>query len=93
MTDTICWDCKHATGGCRWADDHRPVKGWDAFRREESYIVRKCPEFIRSTYGFGQYRDAEEYIRVLEHAVHNRDRTIRRLRNEIDRLRELMEGE
>lgn len=53
--DTICWDCKRATGGqgCPWADKLEPVEGWEAeqtkikYYLEEyaSYKVKKCPLF------------------------------------------------
>jgi hypothetical protein len=54
-TDTLCWDCKNATGGCSWSSSFVPVEGWDATKtivkvvqkEEESYIVRKCPLFER----------------------------------------------
>lgn len=28
--DTLCWDCKFATGGCPWVDKWQPVPGWEA---------------------------------------------------------------
>ncbi len=50
----LCWECKRATGGCRWSADLKPVKGWDAekviikdFEGDiESYKVKACPLFI-----------------------------------------------
>lgn len=54
--DTLCWDCKKATGGsdCPWANKFKPVEGWTAtptivkvagIREENSFIVHKCPLF------------------------------------------------
>lgn len=56
MKQTICWNCKKATGGCSWSDhfEHRPVDGWNAVQTrlrmnndeyQPSYIVISCPEF------------------------------------------------
>lgn len=72
---TICWDCANATGGCSWSDHwlHKPVEGWTAIRNDlntkeggttESYIVQKCPEFVRDAYDYGSYRK-EQYERCL----------------------------
>jgi hypothetical protein len=58
--DTLCWDCAKATAGsnCPWANEFKPVEGWDAKKTEriemvygkekviESYIVKKCPLFV-----------------------------------------------
>jgi hypothetical protein len=52
-SETICWSCKFATGGCSWALDGTPVEGWEATktvlrcndRSTTSYIVRKCPQY------------------------------------------------
>ena len=53
-TNTICWNCKKAIGGCTWSDFFKPVKGWTAEQTRPagskpytSYIVEKCPEFER----------------------------------------------
>jgi hypothetical protein len=58
--DTICWDCKHATNKykiCSWANEFKPVKGWNADKMYllpcktqskkliESYLVKSCPLF------------------------------------------------
>ena len=55
--DTLCWECKKATGcgDCPWANRFEPVDGWDATpteiktvgRIEQSYIVNDCPLFER----------------------------------------------
>lgn len=53
----LCWGCKKATGGCRWSDRLKPVKGWVVEKtiiklswkkggEAESYLVINCPEFI-----------------------------------------------
>ena len=56
--DTICWNCKNATGGCSWSEDFTPVEGWKAkpttlkvrsgkyINYVKSYVVRKCPKFV-----------------------------------------------
>jgi hypothetical protein len=60
--DTICWDCKKSTGGedCPWANEFKPVEGWDATpttikmigkskrnkgKIEPSFKVNSCPLF------------------------------------------------
>ena len=47
-----CWECGNAcTGGCSWARDFTPVKGWttdiriDSRGRERTQIIA-CPEFV-----------------------------------------------
>lgn len=50
-----CWTCKKACGGCRWSDELKPVKGWDAVkvkRKDDSgeknlfgYKIINCPEY------------------------------------------------
>lgn len=64
----LCWDCAKATNsGCSWSDDFTPVEGWTARKLEgrvyhggqtidETYLILDCPEFVRNSYGFGQYR-------------------------------------
>ena len=47
--DSLCWDCKNATGGCEWSQSFTPVDGWEAIPRtirdEDSFCVIKCPKF------------------------------------------------
>lgn len=55
--DSICWDCKHATGGCSWSREFEPVSGWNAektlikgYRDDDNYLVNsycvyECPLF------------------------------------------------
>lgn len=51
--NTICWECRKATGGCSWSEYkvNRPVAGWAVMPTNingiESYIVLECPEFER----------------------------------------------
>lgn len=45
QSDTICWHCEKACGGCSWADRFEPVEGWVARKGNISYNVRKCPEY------------------------------------------------
>ena len=61
INQTLCWDCKWATGGCRWSDYLKPVKGWTAITRNTkehsvNYIVQDCPQFIRDAYNNGLKR-------------------------------------
>ena len=48
--DSLCWDCKNATGGCEWSQSFTPVDGWEAIPRtirdEDSFCVIKCPKFV-----------------------------------------------
>lgn len=49
---TICWECEKTCGGCSWSERFEPVEGWEAVKTvdstgDESYLVRKCPEFVR----------------------------------------------
>ncbi len=30
MTETLCWTCANACGGCQWSAYLDPVPGWDA---------------------------------------------------------------
>jgi hypothetical protein len=54
--NSICWDCRRATGFCSWSREFEPVQGWVAEPTEiksdkagtgtvSSYEVRKCPLF------------------------------------------------
>ena len=52
--ETICWDCKKASGLCSWSHRLIPVKGWTAekskrktYEGQEIYCVIACPEFER----------------------------------------------
>ena len=67
---TLCWDCANALGGCSWSEypTQTPVEGWEAERRDihnkqgediESYIVIKCPQFIRDAWQGGAVRNRE----------------------------------
>lgn len=64
-SNTLCWNCAHATGGCRWSDYLKPVRGWTATPTKKllyggaeycSYIVTACPEFKRDAYNNGLKR-------------------------------------
>ena len=48
-SDSLCWDCKNAVGGCEWSQSFTPVDGWEAIPRtirdEDSFCVIKCPKF------------------------------------------------
>lgn len=57
--DSICWDCKKATGFCSWSREFKPVEGWEADKTlitgqgcdgrqiiVDSYCVHQCPLFV-----------------------------------------------
>lgn len=56
MCETLCWECRNAAGGCSWADDLKPVDGWDAEKTIvqgdgaggtfDSFCVKSCPEYV-----------------------------------------------
>lgn len=54
-TDSLCWSCKNACGGCSWSSSFVPVKNWKAKPTKvkctggyvDSFHVIKCPEFDR----------------------------------------------
>lgn len=70
---SLCWECEKACGGCVWADELKPVKGWTAERtydedgRPYSYLVRACPEFSRERQPFDP--DMENAIQMIAKAV------------------------
>lgn len=78
MRQSICWDCRKASGLCDWTDHwkHMPIPGWQAektFLRckgelTESYLVIECPEFDRDAYNGGKDRkeDYEERLRRMQ---------------------------
>jgi len=59
----LCWNCKHACGGCSWSRNFTPVEGWTAaptvinvertrrgkpfVRSIASYDIQSCPQFVR----------------------------------------------
>lgn len=60
MAESLCWSCKNAVPGvrkgCLWSREYKPVRGWDAERRDleidrcrngkiVSYLVLGCPLF------------------------------------------------
>lgn len=64
---TLCWMCAKSCGQCSWSERFEPVDGWDAekcvvnfgrYGREESYLVRRCPEFVHE--GRHRYTDLDE---------------------------------
>jgi len=63
-TQTLCWDCAKATGGCSWSYNCTPVDRWKAIPKKkkasdgyyDSYVVIECPEFVRDAYRNGLIR-------------------------------------
>lgn len=73
LQQTLCWDCRRATGGCPWSDHLRPIKGWTAVPTKKgtpfaSYIVLECPGFIRDAYSSGlkRYKKEDPLIQMIE---------------------------
>jgi len=64
ISDTICWECANATGGCSWSKRLIPVKGWKAIpttkQTTNSYAVYECPKFKRDAINHGQRRLPKE---------------------------------
>lgn len=78
QNQTLCWDCRKACGGCPWADEFRPVRGWDAEEtilrlgngtETQSYRVSKCPLFVRDC----------QYIHGRGHIRYGIDGSVQRL--------------
>lgn len=58
-SNTLCWSCQNACGGCSWSKKLKPVRGWKADKLKikhhndkdkpvytDSYFVRECPKYI-----------------------------------------------
>jgi hypothetical protein len=49
--EQLCWSCANACGGCSWARDFIPVKGWEAEKtivpsdKTETYEILLCPQY------------------------------------------------
>lgn len=65
---TLCWDCAKAMLGCSWSREFIPVEGWTAeptvlhsgnAGQTDSYVVHKCPEFVRDSWDGGARRMEE----------------------------------
>ena len=68
-SQTLCWDCANATGGCSWASELIPIKGWKAIETKKqtlysSFIVYECPLFKRDAYrnGLVRYKEGEKDV-------------------------------
>ena len=76
---TLCWDCRNSTEkDCEWARYFKPVDGWEAIKRttkhgETTYVVIRCPKFIRDSWHYGTYRTKEEFQEYL-HGKAKRER-------------------
>lgn len=78
MSDTLCWSCRRAAGGCSWSRSLRPVEGWLASYRpvlmpasiggkrryvpQESYIVRWCPQYAPEIMAYSIKEDLAAYL-------------------------------
>lgn len=50
VSGTLCWTCQNAVPafngkGCKWSREFKPVAGWTAEKRGESYFVKACPKY------------------------------------------------
>ena len=50
QSQTLCWRCINATGGCSWSQELIPIPGWEARKtyienKFYSYEVFACPEY------------------------------------------------
>ena len=44
--ESLCIFCeKVCNGGCSWSKEFTPVRGWNAEKNANGYLVRYCPEF------------------------------------------------
>lgn len=68
-SQTLCWECANACGGCEWSSEFIPVPGWVAEKRRKkehcsaayehfntSYLVMECPKFKRDSMDHGLKR-------------------------------------
>lgn len=65
----LCWDCKKATGGCRWADRFLPVDGWEATPtkpqdRADSFKIKSCPEFEADDIKIVKLKDIADILNI-----------------------------
>lgn len=94
---TICWSCRNATEkDCEWASDFKPVPGWEATESSkkgagQTFIVHKCPKFIRDSWHYGQYRTKEEYKKYLATKEKNRRQKEERERKKLEEAKKLLE--
>jgi hypothetical protein len=66
QTDSLCWLCGNACGGCSWSESLTPVEGWTATKEKlygglESYNVIACPLFWKPEEGCGlRWQDLDD---------------------------------
>lgn len=80
---TLCEICRNALGKCSWSEYGRwePIDGWEAIRndivipranrKEESYIVLACPEYVPDEYAEDYPFDREKAERRAEVKARN----------------------
>ena len=75
---SICWDCRNSTEKeCEWSRDFQPVEGWEAEEKkmkngDTSYIVFRCPKFIRDSWRYGEFRTKKEFDEAERKREENR---------------------
>lgn len=77
-SNTLCWECANACGGCSWSESLEPVKGWEAepvtikSYAVDSFLVKWCPEFepeMRGTPGRLNHIRDDACLDLLEAAM------------------------
>ena len=74
MCEQICWNCRKATGGCSWADDFKPVEGWEARPTmiddmEQSFEIKSCPEFEQDDIKIISQTKLAKLLKTSNHVV------------------------
>lgn len=55
MTETLCWTCARACGGCPWSAWAGPVEGWEVTEHTKGYQTRIKGEDGKSKSVYVQY--------------------------------------
>lgn len=94
---SICWSCRNATEkDCSWARSFEPVEGWEATETTkkgagQTYIVHRCPRFVRDSWHYGQYRTKEEYLQYLATKAKNQKQKEERERKKLEEAKKTLE--
>ena len=60
--ESLCWDCKNATGNCPWSRDFSPVNGWETIQDEHHCMVLSCPLFEHTDRYYLTIKQVEKII-------------------------------
>jgi hypothetical protein len=86
-TDTLCWSCERACGGCDWSCNLTPIPDWqatptkiqDSEHSYESYLVHSCPLYEPTT----DYYDSEaQLLKVISNRTGYKAYSMREHREE-----------